>query len=162
MGRAGRGDLIADHLDGDPHNNVLSNLVPSCHPCNVRRGHDRRLAEDQIVITGRGRAAATERLCENCGNPFLALQTKVKRGEGSFCSKACAAAAGGRAATESHQARAKVRDEKVLPLIRELRAKHYTFKQIAARLDQEGPKPPLGDQWSWQTVSKILRRNREH
>lgn len=29
--------LVADHLDGDKLNNVPSNLVPACNPCNSTR-----------------------------------------------------------------------------------------------------------------------------
>jgi hypothetical protein len=32
------GALVVDHLDGDHKNNEVSNLVPSCQPCNVLRG----------------------------------------------------------------------------------------------------------------------------
>lgn len=32
------GVLVVDHLDGDPSNNVASNLVPSCQGCNALRG----------------------------------------------------------------------------------------------------------------------------
>lgn len=32
-----KGALTVDHLDGDRTNNALSNLVPSCHPCNAAR-----------------------------------------------------------------------------------------------------------------------------
>lgn len=33
-----RGSLVPDHLDGDKANNAISNLVPSCNPCNAIRG----------------------------------------------------------------------------------------------------------------------------
>lgn len=36
---AGRDGIFVDHIDGDPSNNDLENLVPSCHQCNVRRAH---------------------------------------------------------------------------------------------------------------------------
>jgi hypothetical protein len=40
--RTGRGisadELAVDHLDGDDHNDVLANLVPSCNRCNMLRG----------------------------------------------------------------------------------------------------------------------------
>jgi len=29
--------LVVDHLDADKTNNVLSNLVPACNPCNMNR-----------------------------------------------------------------------------------------------------------------------------
>lgn len=34
--------LVVDHLDDDKTNNDLSNLVPSCHFCNVRRAREGR------------------------------------------------------------------------------------------------------------------------
>ncbi len=37
-GRCIDGALVPDHLDGNKANNALSNLVPSCNPCNSRRG----------------------------------------------------------------------------------------------------------------------------
>ena len=33
----GRAGIQADHLDGDKLNNDLTNLVPSCGPCNIKR-----------------------------------------------------------------------------------------------------------------------------
>lgn len=30
--------LVVDHIDNDPANNALDNLVPSCHSCNYGRG----------------------------------------------------------------------------------------------------------------------------
>jgi hypothetical protein len=35
------GSLEADHLDWNRQNNDPANLVPSCHPCNVRRRRPR-------------------------------------------------------------------------------------------------------------------------
>jgi len=37
-----RDALIVDHLDHDPGNNDLANLVPSCNPCNTSRDRRRR------------------------------------------------------------------------------------------------------------------------
>jgi hypothetical protein len=34
----GAARLVVDHLDGNKTNNVLSNLLPSCHRCNSSRG----------------------------------------------------------------------------------------------------------------------------
>lgn len=33
----GKGVLVVDHVDADRSNNQPPNLVPSCHPCNIRR-----------------------------------------------------------------------------------------------------------------------------
>lgn len=38
LGRCAKGALVPDHLDGNKANNDLANLVPSCNPCNSRRG----------------------------------------------------------------------------------------------------------------------------
>lgn len=35
--------LVVDHIDGDPSNNHLANLVPSCISCNSRRANGCRL-----------------------------------------------------------------------------------------------------------------------
>jgi hypothetical protein len=37
-GACSRGSLVPDHLDGNKLNNAVSNLVPSCNPCNATRG----------------------------------------------------------------------------------------------------------------------------
>lgn len=37
-GKCVDGAVVPDHLDGDKANNALTNLVPSCNPCNSRRG----------------------------------------------------------------------------------------------------------------------------
>lgn len=34
----GKRKLVVDHVDGNKTNNVLTNLVPSCHECNSSRG----------------------------------------------------------------------------------------------------------------------------
>lgn len=38
VGTARRGNLVADHLDGNRLNNASENLVPACNPCNSARG----------------------------------------------------------------------------------------------------------------------------
>lgn len=45
-GGKNKGSLQADHLDNDKSNNSASNLVPSCHGCNVHR--DR--VEPQLIF----------------------------------------------------------------------------------------------------------------
>lgn len=37
-GKCLKGSLVPDHLDGNKHNNALSNLVPACNRCNATRG----------------------------------------------------------------------------------------------------------------------------
>lgn len=35
QGKAVKGALVVDHLDGDKANNDIANLVPSCNTCNL-------------------------------------------------------------------------------------------------------------------------------
>lgn len=37
LGPGADGALVGDHLDFDPSNNVIENLVASCNPCNAKR-----------------------------------------------------------------------------------------------------------------------------
>lgn len=160
-GRRGKGDLISDHVDGDTKNNSPENIVPSCHPCNIRRGHDRRLSSEEAVLeTSRGRNAAQERVCLTCKSPFFALKTKVGRGEGNYCSKACSGDAGGVVAGGLHAERAKARSAAFLPRIQELRSQKVSYDRIAQILDEEGVRPLRADRWSGATIYKIVHRNR--
>lgn len=90
-----RGGLVVDHLDHDPTNDVIENLVPSCNPCNA---HRRRNGGSPIIQEGElvkvkpdgTRSRAIERRCEFCGGPFPAALSQVRLGKGRFCSRACA------------------------------------------------------------------------
>lgn len=87
------GNLIADHLDWDIHNNAPENLVPSCNRCNVLRtsNGDRMLQPGDRVVVWSGRPTkAVERSCECCGEKFLIPPSATKRGRGRFCSRPCA------------------------------------------------------------------------
>jgi hypothetical protein len=44
-GKRATNDLIVDHLDSNPRNNSISNLVPACQRCNALRGLIRRWQE---------------------------------------------------------------------------------------------------------------------
>lgn len=83
----GKGVLNVDHLDGDKKNNVLSNLVVSCHRCNCSRDNPLTLpAGTPYIQRGKVRSRASEKICENCGETFLyAASRKGVR----FCSLSC-------------------------------------------------------------------------
>ena len=83
------GSLVVDHLDDNDLNNDPTNLVPSCHGCNVIRGlpPDRMLKEGELFLpwgTDRVRAEFTQ--CEWCKKKFLIRLGTDQR----FCSPSCA------------------------------------------------------------------------
>lgn len=89
--------ITTDHIDNDGQNNDPSNLVPSCHTCNVRRGRDARFEGKLFVIhpkTG-SRELATECICLGCQQPFLIatkiIKAEAKRGRpaGLYCTRDC-------------------------------------------------------------------------
>lgn len=87
--------LLVDHLDHDPTNDVLPNLVPSCNDCNSHRTINGRRSRIQPGdLTKRmadGRVVRViERSCELCGGSFLTRTAEVKKGKGRFCSRSCA------------------------------------------------------------------------
>ena len=89
----GQGVLIADHLDDDKRNNDPGNLVPSCNRCNVwRHPPQPPIVAGELFLTNPNgsRSRAVERICEFCGEAFLARTTLVRRGGGRFCSTSCA------------------------------------------------------------------------
>jgi hypothetical protein len=47
------GQIIADHLDGDIHNNDPENLVPACHSCNALREHPKIIGDAELFIVKR-------------------------------------------------------------------------------------------------------------
>jgi hypothetical protein len=81
--------LVADHLDWDNTNDAPENLVPSCHSCNARRAAPGRRGGIQpgepIVMIGKHRTRAVERICKRCGVTFLAAPSAA----GTYCSQAC-------------------------------------------------------------------------
>lgn len=88
----GDGAITADHLNGNFKDDSPDNLVPACAKCNTVRS--RRLKPDELFLWVKGKphkARAIERTCEECGVKFLAKEAFVKRGEGRFCNRKCAA-----------------------------------------------------------------------
>lgn len=88
--------LVVDHLDNNPANNALSNLVPSCQACNKRRANpDHDIRDDELFITWAdgSRHRAVERVCASCGKPFLVAAAQVsgrRPNDGKYCSRSCA------------------------------------------------------------------------
>jgi hypothetical protein len=87
-----QGSITVDHLDNNGRNNVLDNLVASCHGCNCSRGRKDSIQDTELFITmkgNRGRHRAVERICKNCGKTFLHLKADKRPNAGQFCSKPC-------------------------------------------------------------------------
>lgn len=91
--RTAAGCLVADHVDGDTWNNEITNLVASCHTCNVRRARDRRFTSGQLFLLRKGiRHKAVSRVCQNaaCGKSFLMVAAAVgPKNPGHYCSRSC-------------------------------------------------------------------------
>jgi hypothetical protein len=81
--------IMPDHIDGNIHNNAVTNLVPSCQRCNAFRNTDHLIRSDELFVTTRRgtRERAVEVTCEYCGQPFLTPTYNVARGKGRFCSQ---------------------------------------------------------------------------
>lgn len=85
-----RGNLIAEHVDGDIRNNDPINLVPSCQACNNRK-NTRGIRDDELFILIDGkRNRAVERACEMCSKTFLVRAVEKRKNFGRFCSRSCA------------------------------------------------------------------------
>lgn len=52
-------------------------------------------------------------------------------------------------------------DAKVEQRIVRMRKRGNSFQTIAAQLDSDGIKAPLGGPWSWQTISRVVRRHND-
>lgn len=89
------GDLVVDHLDGNTVNNALTNLVPSCTQCNIRRNstHTIQQAEQYVLRPSGSKARASECVCAVCNTTFLRINSSIVRDKLQYCSKTCANAA---------------------------------------------------------------------
>lgn len=87
------GNLLADHLDWDIHNDSPANLVPSCNTCNAHRtknGGRAPIADDELTVMWSGRRTrAVKRYCNACGSEFLTIPAEIKKGRGRYCSRDC-------------------------------------------------------------------------
>ena len=90
------GAITADHLDNDGKNNDPANLVPSCHPCNVKRQLGDRpsgplVSDDEpfIIFKNGTRHRAVRKVCERCGGEVLVLAAEKRPNRGRFCSVDC-------------------------------------------------------------------------
>ena len=71
-----KGALVVDHLDNNPTNYHLSNLVPSCHRCNVRR-------------TPQPQKPLATFICQVCGTTFTRVNQHRHDRPIRFCSRSC-------------------------------------------------------------------------
>lgn len=85
------GALVADHVNGNKHDNSIANLVPACQSCNGTRT-SRRVRDDEPFVerADGARFRAFDRTCETCGAQFRAIKAQVANGKGRFCSRSCA------------------------------------------------------------------------
>jgi hypothetical protein len=82
------GVLVVDHVDGNRGNNDESNLVPSCHTCNIRRGRKLTIREGEpTVLLSAGRTRAVEVICHECGSPYLTRRERATTQQ--FCTRSC-------------------------------------------------------------------------
>lgn len=89
-----KGNLVVDHVDENRFNNKLSNLAPSCGPCNLRRSMRKLVKDDELFIvrTDGRRARATQRICVGCEAEFLVQSRTLRTGipnRGIYCSLTC-------------------------------------------------------------------------
>ena len=82
--------LVADHVNSDPLNDALENLVAACGICNAKRARAVEDDELYIVRTNGTRLRALKRTCEFCGDEFPAAPDQVRAGRARFCSRSCA------------------------------------------------------------------------
>lgn len=85
--------LVADHVDSDPLNDAIANLVPACGTCNATRTQSIKTGELFVVgSNGKGnRTRATARTCLICGASFLVATAQLRTpGKGLCCSRSCA------------------------------------------------------------------------
>ncbi|MFC9497656.1 HNH endonuclease signature motif containing protein [Streptomyces sp. NPDC056982] len=90
-GGCSEGVLVVDHLDRNPLNNSLDNIVPSCQRCNILNS-ERTIRDDEVFVVRKDgtRVRGERRNCGHCGTKFVTYVRKARPNSGRFCSRSCA------------------------------------------------------------------------
>lgn len=96
--------LLTDHIDGNPKNCSLENLVPACNRCNTRRSHPKNIQEGEEWTLNRSglRTRAIKKTCLTCGGSFLIQKSEEAKRPFLYCSSSC-----------MHQGRRAGRDQEI-------------------------------------------------
>lgn len=75
-------DMHVDHVDADPSNNAIENLVASCPPCNVKRGHRQGMVEwrEKVGIELNGVKRTLNEWAALYGINRVSIVARIKRG----------------------------------------------------------------------------------
>lgn len=75
-------DMHVDHVDSDPTNNAIDNLVASCAHCNQRRGHEkiRMTMRERYGITINGRTHTLNEWAAQVGISRSSICLRLKAG----------------------------------------------------------------------------------
>lgn len=84
--RLATGALEVDHLDRNRLNNSSENLVPCCHPCNMRN-RSMNVSDDEPwrLHAGGWRIRGNPAVCQYCRKDYVARRDH----QGLFCSRGC-------------------------------------------------------------------------
>lgn len=87
------GILLADHVDGNRDNNDPSNLVPSCHRCNVIRASRFFITTVELSVPNGTNSAIRTRairgICTECGTEYIRSISNARRPKAQYCSRSC-------------------------------------------------------------------------
>ena len=78
--------LVADHLDGDTHNDDPTNLVAACNTCNSKRTCRIKEDETYVVLKSGKKLRGVEKQCIYCACEFVVANSKSEQ---IFCSRPC-------------------------------------------------------------------------
>lgn len=81
--------LVVDHVDNNPENDDVTNLVPACYGCNISRGRRPMEPGDPFISISGIRHRAAQKVCVSCGIKFLVPISQLKYRAGRFCSRGC-------------------------------------------------------------------------
>lgn len=96
--------LVADHIDGDPSNNSMGNLVPACNPCNSTRSRGGPIQDGETVYSKNGlRQRGAIIACKCCSVAFISPITTKMVPTRSYCSPKCARTVIGKVAGKAMQ-----------------------------------------------------------